>query len=124
GRGSAADVSRPAPVTPIRSRQATAGRDSAAAGTRPIRGPAVRRATGAGPARLAGAAPGRLAGGADHPGAAAMTAGTAREVPAPAAPGREARLAWPPRAGMRLLRLHAASRRVPVAIAAIAACAV
>ena len=52
-----------------------------------------------------------------------MTAGTARKVPA-AAPDREARLAWPPRAGMRLLRLYAASRRVPVAIGAIAACAV
>jgi hypothetical protein len=53
-----------------------------------------------------------------------MTAGTAREAPAAAAPGRKARLAWPPRAGMRLLRLHAASRRVPAAIVAIAACAI
>jgi hypothetical protein len=52
-----------------------------------------------------------------------MTTGTAREVPT-AAPGRKARLAWPPRAGTRLLRLHAASRRVPAAIAAIAACAI
>jgi len=52
-----------------------------------------------------------------------MTAGTARRAPT-AAPDREARLAWPPRAGMRLLRLYAASRRVPVAIGAIAACAV
>ena len=52
-----------------------------------------------------------------------MTAGTARKVLA-AAPDRTARLAWPPRAGMRLLRLYAASRRVPVAIGAIAACAV
>jgi hypothetical protein len=51
-----------------------------------------------------------------------MTAGTAREVTA-AAPGRKARPAWLP-AGTRLLRLHAASRRVPVAVAAIAACAV
>ena len=52
-----------------------------------------------------------------------MTAGTARKVLA-SAPDRKARLAWPPRAGMRLLRLYAASRRVPVAIGAIAACAV
>ena len=52
-----------------------------------------------------------------------MTAGTARKVLA-SAPDRKARLAWPPRAGMRLLRLYAASRRVPVAISAIAACAV
>jgi hypothetical protein len=50
-----------------------------------------------------------------------MTAGAAREMPAAAA--RRARPAWPPRAGMRLLRLHTASRRVPVALAAIAACA-
>ena len=53
-----------------------------------------------------------------------MTAGAARKMPAAAAPDRKARLAWPPRAGMRLLRLYAASRRVPVAIGAIAACAV
>ena len=53
-----------------------------------------------------------------------MTAGTARKVPTAAAPDRKARLAWPPRSGMRLLRLHAASRRVPAAIAAIAACAI
>jgi hypothetical protein len=53
-----------------------------------------------------------------------MTAGTARNVPAHPAPDRTARPAWPPRAGMRLLRLHAASRRVPAAIAAIAACAI
>ena len=52
-----------------------------------------------------------------------MTAGTARKVLA-SAPDNKARLAWPPRAGMRLLRLYAASRRVPVAIGAIAACAV
>ncbi len=75
-------------------------------------------------ARLAGAAPGRLADRPDHPGAAAMTARTARNVPAHAAPDRKARLARPPRAGLRLLRLHAASRRVPAAIAAIAACAI
>jgi hypothetical protein len=53
-----------------------------------------------------------------------MTAGTAHNVLAAAAPDRRARLAWPPRAGMRLLRLHAASRRVPAAVAAIAACAI
>jgi hypothetical protein len=53
-----------------------------------------------------------------------MTASTAREVPTPAAPGHTARLAWPLRTGMRLLRLHAASRQVPAATAAIAACAI
>jgi len=53
-----------------------------------------------------------------------MTAGTAPTVPTTAAPGRKAQLAWPPRAGIRLLRLHAASRRAPAAIAAIAACAI
>jgi hypothetical protein len=53
-----------------------------------------------------------------------MTAGAAREAPTAAAPGRKARPARPPRAGMRRLRLHAASRRVPAAIAAIAACAI
>jgi len=53
-----------------------------------------------------------------------MTAGPAHNVPATAAPDRRARPARPPRAGTRLLRLHAASRRVPAAIAAIAACAI
>jgi hypothetical protein len=53
-----------------------------------------------------------------------MTAGAARKMPAAAAPDREARRPWPPRAGMRLLRLHGASRRVPAAITAIAACAI
>jgi len=53
-----------------------------------------------------------------------MTAGTARNLPMAAASGRQARLAWSPGAGWRLLRLHAASRRVPAAIAAIAACAI
>jgi hypothetical protein len=52
-----------------------------------------------------------------------MTAGAAHEVATAAAPGRSARPARPPQAGIRLLRLHAASRRVPVALAAIAACA-
>ena len=53
-----------------------------------------------------------------------MTAGMARNMPMAAASGRKARLAWSPGAGWRLLRLHAASRRVPAAIAAIAACAI
>jgi hypothetical protein len=53
-----------------------------------------------------------------------MTAATARKVLTAAAPGRKARPAWPPRTGRRLLRLHAASRRVPAAMAAIAACAI
>jgi hypothetical protein len=53
-----------------------------------------------------------------------MTARTARNVPAAAVPDRRARPARPPRAGARLLRLHAASRRVPAAVAAIAACAI
>jgi hypothetical protein len=53
-----------------------------------------------------------------------MTAGTARKVPTAPAPRRDTRLAWPPRAGTRILRLHATSRRVPAAIAAIAACAI
>jgi hypothetical protein len=53
-----------------------------------------------------------------------MTAGTPCAVSATAAPGRRARPARPPRAGIRLLRLHAASRRVPAAVAAIAACAI
>ena len=52
-----------------------------------------------------------------------MTAETAHNVPT-AAPDRRARLARPPRAGTRLLRLHAVSRRVPAAVAAIAACAI
>jgi len=53
-----------------------------------------------------------------------MTARAARQTPAPAVSGRSARSAWPLRAGMRLARLHAAGRRIPVALAAIAACAV
>jgi hypothetical protein len=53
-----------------------------------------------------------------------MTAGTTRKVPGAAAPGAKALPAWPPQAAMRLLRLHAISRRVPAAIAAIAACAI
>jgi len=53
-----------------------------------------------------------------------MTADRVREAPAAAAgPHRPlpARPAW---AGMRLVRLHAASRRVPAAVTAIAACAI
>jgi hypothetical protein len=53
-----------------------------------------------------------------------MTADTARGVPTAATPGRKARPAWLSRPGVRLLRLHAVSRRVPTAIAAIAACAI
>jgi hypothetical protein len=53
-----------------------------------------------------------------------MTAGTAHNVPTAAAPDHRARPARPPRAGTRLLRLHAASRRVPAAVAAIVACAI
>ena len=53
-----------------------------------------------------------------------MTAGTARQTPASEAPGRSARAARPLRAGLRLARLHAASRRIPAALAAIAASAV
>ena len=52
-----------------------------------------------------------------------MTAGAPREVATAAAPGRSARPARPPQAGIRLLRLHATSRQVPAAMAAIAACA-
>jgi hypothetical protein len=48
-----------------------------------------------------------------------MTAGAAREMAA----GREAPPGRPAGGGIRLIRLHAASRRVPVALAAIAACA-
>jgi hypothetical protein len=52
-----------------------------------------------------------------------MTAGAAHEVATAAAPGGGVRQARPPRAGIRLLRLHATSRQVPAAMAAIAACA-
>jgi len=56
-----------------------------------------------------------------------MTAGRAPEMRAAAAPAGPARSAVPPRGGtrlVRLVRLHAASRRVPAALAATAACAV
>jgi hypothetical protein len=52
-----------------------------------------------------------------------MTAGAARGRPAAATVCGE-RAARPARTGLRLVRLHAASRRVPVALAAIAACAI
>ena len=52
-----------------------------------------------------------------------MTTGDTRAVPATAAGPSERRHAGSPRAGLRLVRLHAASRRVPAAVAAIAACA-
>jgi hypothetical protein len=53
-----------------------------------------------------------------------MTVRMARNALTAAAPDRTAPPTRPPRAGMRLLRLHAASRRVPAAMAAIAACAI
>jgi hypothetical protein len=49
-----------------------------------------------------------------------MTAGAARK----AAPDREARPGRTPQPGLRLVRLHLTSRRVPAALAAMAACAV
>jgi hypothetical protein len=52
-----------------------------------------------------------------------MTVRTAGKVPT-AAIDPKARPARPPRTARRLLWLHAASRRVPAAVAAIAACAV
>lgn len=52
-----------------------------------------------------------------------MTTGAARQATAAGVSGRSARAAAPLRAGMRLARLHAASRRIPAALAAIAACA-
>jgi len=59
----------------------------------------------------------------DHPGAATMTAGTARERLI-AATGRAAQPGRTPQARMRLGRLHAASRRLPASLTAIACCAV
>ncbi len=52
-----------------------------------------------------------------------MTAGGVGDVAAPAGGVRTARRARPPAAGVRLVRLYATSRRVPAAVAAIAACA-
>jgi hypothetical protein len=51
-----------------------------------------------------------------------MTA-DARKLPPAAVPGREARHGWLPLAALHLVRLHLASRRVPAALAAVAACA-
>jgi hypothetical protein len=53
-----------------------------------------------------------------------MTAGGAGKVAAPAERARMGRRAQPPAAGVRLVRLYATSRRVPAAVAAIAACAI
>jgi hypothetical protein len=53
-----------------------------------------------------------------------MTAGGAGKVAAPPEPARPARRGRPPASGVRLVRLYAASRRVPAAVAAIAACAI
>ena len=50
-----------------------------------------------------------------------MTTGASSKAPPAAAPGPGAR---PPLTGLRLVRLHLASRRVPAALAAVAACAV
>lgn len=52
-----------------------------------------------------------------------MTPGTTRAAPADAGPGR-IRLAWPPRAGLRLVLLFAIGRRIPAATATIVAFAV
>jgi hypothetical protein len=52
-----------------------------------------------------------------------MTPSETRAVPAATAGPGAPRLTWPPRAGMRLVWLYATSRRVPAAVAAIAACA-
>jgi hypothetical protein len=53
-----------------------------------------------------------------------MTAGRAGKLAAPADQDRMARRARPPATGMRLVRLYATSRRIPAAVAAIAACAI
>ena len=52
-----------------------------------------------------------------------MTTGETHAVPAVAAGPGAPRLGRPPRAGVRLVRLYATSRRVPAAVIAIAACA-
>jgi hypothetical protein len=52
-----------------------------------------------------------------------MTRGQTRSVPAATTRAVAPRMTRPPRAGMRLVRLYATSRRVPAAAAAIAACA-
>ena len=53
-----------------------------------------------------------------------MIADGAAKVEAPAERAAAARRARPSAAGVRLVRLYAASRRVPAAVAAIAACAI
>jgi hypothetical protein len=53
-----------------------------------------------------------------------MTADRVGKVAAPAERAAAARRARPPAAGVRLVRLYATSRRVPAAVAAIAACAI
>ena len=53
-----------------------------------------------------------------------MTMGAARKMPPGLTPDREARPGRIPLPGLRLVRLHLASRRVPAALAALAACAV
>jgi hypothetical protein len=52
-----------------------------------------------------------------------MTTGGTRPMPATAAGPGAPRLTRPPRAGVRLARLYATSRRVPAALTAIVACA-
>jgi hypothetical protein len=53
-----------------------------------------------------------------------MTARAARKAPPRVAPDREGRPGLPPLPGLRLVRLHLASRQVPATLAAVAACAV
>jgi hypothetical protein len=53
-----------------------------------------------------------------------MTTGAARKVPRGVAPDREAQPGRTRQPGLRLVRLHLVSRRVPAALAAVAACAV
>ena len=52
-----------------------------------------------------------------------MTPGETRSPPAATTRAVAPRMTGPPRAGRRLARLYAASRRIPAAVAAIAACA-
>jgi hypothetical protein len=52
-----------------------------------------------------------------------VTRGETRSVPAPTARAAAPRMTGPRRTGARLVRLYAASRRIPAAVAAIAACA-
>ena len=84
------------------------------------RGRAVRRAARRGPARLAHYPSGRAAGRSHHPGPAAVTAAGLRKPEPRAEAPRPRRLL--DLAGLRLVRLHLASRRVPGALAALALC--